>query len=129
MIDYFKVNVIGNIHLFNLFIPLILKGQAKKVIAISSGHSDLDLIPKYNIDLAASYTISKAGLNTAVAKFSAQYAKDGVLFMSICPGVVDTGGYSDSMESVLSYLIGLSDILYSDRGADGENIGSDGEVC
>jgi NAD(P)-dependent dehydrogenase (short-subunit alcohol dehydrogenase family) len=93
----FKVNVVSNIHLFNLFTPLILKGEAKKVIAISSGQAALDAIPKLGIEVASLYAISKAGLNTAVAKFSAQYAKDGVLFMSICPGMVDTGHFNDGM--------------------------------
>lgn len=94
LFEYFKINVVGNIHLFNLFTPLILKGEAKKVIALSTGQADLDIIPKLNIDLCPAYAISKAGLNTAVAKFSAQYAKDGVLFMSICPGMVETGHFA-----------------------------------
>ncbi|RJE22141.1 Short chain dehydrogenase [Aspergillus sclerotialis] len=107
LLECFKVNVIGNIHLFNLFTPLILKGQAKKVIAISSGQADLELIPKFSIDLAAAYSISKAGLNMAVAKFSAQYAKDGVLFMSICPGVVETGQFTSATEEQMKSLSGM----------------------
>ncbi|KAI9036248.1 NAD(P)-binding protein [Aspergillus affinis] len=98
LLDYFKTNVVGNIHLLNLFTPLILKGHTKKVIAISSGHADLDLVTKFNVDLATSYMISKAAMNAAVAKFSAQYAKDGVLFMSICPGMVDTGHFEKATE-------------------------------
>lgn len=105
MTKCFKVNVVSNIHLFNLFTPLILKGGAKKVIAISSGQAALDVIPKLGIEVAALYSISKAGLNTAVAKFSAQYAKEGVLFMSICPGMVDTGHFVDGMfESPFNFL-------------------------
>ncbi|PCD46648.1 hypothetical protein AU210_002049 [Fusarium oxysporum f. sp. radicis-cucumerinum] len=69
--DLFNVNVIGNFHLFNLFTPLVLKGQGKKVIAISSG--------------------IEAGTSVLAAKFVARYAKEGVLFMSICPGSVDSG--------------------------------------
>ena len=95
-----QVNVVGNIHLFNLFIPLIRKGQAKKVIAISSGQGSLEIIPKLKIKVASLYAISKAGLNTAVAKFGVQYAEEGILFMSICPGMVDTGHYADGMPSV-----------------------------
>ncbi|KAG5744105.1 hypothetical protein H9Q70_013194 [Fusarium xylarioides] len=71
--DTFKVNVIGNFHLFNLFTPLVLKGQGKKVIAISSGMSDIDFIRQFDIEPAPAY------------------AKEGVLFMSICPGSVDSG--------------------------------------
>ncbi|RAK95683.1 NAD(P)-binding protein [Aspergillus ibericus CBS 121593] len=88
-----KVNVVSNIHLFNLFVPLIQQGHVKKVIAISSGQGSLEIIPRLKIKVASLYAISKAGLNTAVAKFSAQYAEEGILFMSICPGMVDTGRY------------------------------------
>lgn len=97
LIKCFKINTVSNIHLFNLFMPLILKGDVKKVIAISSGHASLDAISNLEIEVAPLYTISKAGLNAAVAKFSAQYAKDGVLFMSICPGMVDTGHFANGM--------------------------------
>ncbi|KAF5542434.1 protoporphyrinogen oxidase [Fusarium napiforme] len=89
--DSFNVNVIGNFHLFNLFTPLVLKGQGKKVIAISSGMSDIDFIRQFDIEPAPAYAISKAGTSVLTAKFAARYAKEGVLFMSICPGSVDSG--------------------------------------
>ncbi|KAF5639614.1 protoporphyrinogen oxidase [Fusarium sp. NRRL 52700] len=89
--DSFNVNVIGNFHLFNLFTPLVLKGQGKKVIAISSGMSDIDFIRQFEIDPAPAYAISKVGTSVLTAKFAALYAKEGVLFMSICPGSVDSG--------------------------------------
>ena len=92
---YFRTNVVGNIHLFNLFIPLILKGNAKKVIALSTGMADLEPARIYNLHENAAYAISKAALNMAVGKFSAEYSKDGVLFISICPGMVETGQYGE----------------------------------
>ncbi|KAI1112718.1 NAD(P)-binding protein [Nemania sp. NC0429] len=97
-LESFKVNVIGNVHLFNIYLPLILKGRAKKVMTISSGMADLGLIRDYKVALAAPYSVSKAGINTAVGKFHAQYADQGVLFFSICPGVVSTGLYDDATE-------------------------------
>ncbi|KIV88554.1 hypothetical protein PV10_08227 [Exophiala mesophila] len=93
-----KTNVIGNVHLINLFMPLILKGKKKKVIVISSGMADNSLTAKYELEGGGPYSISKSGVNTAVAKFSAEYAKDGVLFMSICPGMVDTGNFDNLTE-------------------------------
>lgn len=75
--------------------PLILKGRVKKVITISTGLADLDNVNKFNLDPGAPYSISKAAMNFAVTKFNAQYAKDGVLFMSICPGSVETGHYAN----------------------------------
>ncbi|PYH46711.1 NAD(P)-binding protein [Aspergillus saccharolyticus JOP 1030-1] len=103
----FRVNVIGNIHLFNVFLPLIQRGTAKKVIAISSGQAALDMIPKLKIEVASLYAISKAALNTAVAKFGVQYAKEGILFMSICPGMVDTGHYVDATPEQMQGLMAM----------------------
>lgn len=89
----FQTNVVGNIHLFNLFLPLVLKGKIKKVITISSGHADLYLINDLEIETNALYSASKAAMNVIVAKFNAQYKKDGVLFVSISPGVVEVGHF------------------------------------
>lgn len=91
-----KTNVIGNIHLINLFVPLIKKGKAKKVISITSGHADIDLVNNYDVDVTGPYALGKAALNLAIAKYSAEYKKEGILFMSISPGVVDTSGHNDA---------------------------------
>ncbi|RAO73971.1 uncharacterized protein BHQ10_009983 [Talaromyces amestolkiae] len=98
VIDHFRVNTIGAIHVFNAFMPLILKGRAKKVIAISTGMSDPEMTLKADIYQAASYAMSKAALNMAVAKFSALYREKGVLCMAICPGAVDTGSLNIETE-------------------------------
>jgi NAD(P)-dependent dehydrogenase (short-subunit alcohol dehydrogenase family) len=87
---------VGNIHLFNVFLPLILKGNVKKVLAITTGLGDIEMARKYNVFENGAYSISKTAVNMAVAKFSAEYAKDGVLFLSVCPGMVDTGLYANS---------------------------------
>lgn len=55
--------------------------------------ADPDLVSKYEIEVSGPYATGKAATNMVVAKFSAEYANDGVLFMSICPGVVDTGHF------------------------------------
>lgn len=110
--DTFSTNAIGNIHLFNLFIPLILKGSAKKVITITTGMADHDLTVKYGVYEGAPYAVSKAAMNMVTSKFQAEYEKDGVLFMGICPGVVDTGLYNEckligSQEFVSGVLMDL----------------------
>lgn len=86
-----QTNVVGNIHLFNLFLPLVLKGTVKKVITITTGLADLDLTNDYEVEVGALYAASKAAMNVIVAKFNAQYKRDGVLFLGISPGLVDTG--------------------------------------
>ncbi|KAF4438726.1 protoporphyrinogen oxidase [Fusarium acutatum] len=89
--DSFNVNVIENFHLFNLFTPLVLKRRGRKVIAISSGMSNIEFIRQFEIEPAPAYAISKAGTSVLSPKFAARYAKEGVLFMSIRPGSVDSG--------------------------------------
>ncbi|KAJ6438619.1 Hsp70 nucleotide exchange factor FES1 [Purpureocillium lavendulum] len=107
LLDSFSINVIGNIHLFNLFLPLVRNGSAKKVIAISTGMADIDLISKYDIEMAGPYSISKAALNTAVAKYSAQCRQEGILFMSISPGVVETGQTAGATDEQLQKVAAM----------------------
>jgi NADP-dependent 3-hydroxy acid dehydrogenase YdfG len=106
-----QTNVVGNIHLFHLFLPLVLKGNVKKVITISTGVADLDLTNDCEIDVGALYAASKAAMNIIVAKFNAQYKKDGVLFMSISPGLVEVGRYADGTCSFLPARLQHLDIL------------------
>lgn len=82
----------------------MLKGDAKKVITLSSGHADVDAISKYDISIAGSYSASKAAMNVIVAKFSAEYRRQGVLFLSISPGVVDTGNQGGECEAPCTRL-------------------------
>ncbi|KIA75777.1 short-chain dehydrogenase [Aspergillus ustus] len=96
LLKSFHTNVISNIHLLNLFIPLILTSSTKKILVLSTGSADLETIRSHDLDVAPAYTISKAAMNFAVAKFSAQYREQGLLVMSVCPGVVQTGHYDDA---------------------------------
>ena len=87
----FQANVIGPANVINTFLPLIRKGKWKKVITISSGMADDSLVNRFSIAIAAPYAISKAATNTLVAKYNAALGKsEGILFMAISPGLVDT---------------------------------------
>ncbi|OAX42087.1 NAD(P)-binding protein [Rhizopogon vinicolor AM-OR11-026] len=90
LLDSFKVNVVGVIHTINIFLPLLKNGKAKKVVTISSGVGDLDLTIGFEIATFAPYSISKAAVNMANAKYAAQYKSEGFVFLAISPGVVDT---------------------------------------
>ena len=83
--------MVGVIKTVNTFIPLLLKGREKKVFTLSTGVADIDLINQVDLAVAAPYSISKAALNMAIAKYSALYKSEGLLFMAISPGLVDTG--------------------------------------
>ncbi|KAK7941299.1 uncharacterized protein PG986_013686 [Apiospora aurea] len=73
-----QTNVTGNIHLFHLFLPPYV-----------------DSTNLMEVEIGSLYAASKAALNMVVAKFNAQYKKDGVLFLSISPGVVEVGQYTN----------------------------------
>jgi NAD(P)-dependent dehydrogenase (short-subunit alcohol dehydrogenase family) len=88
--EMFKINVVGNIHLFNTFLPLIKNGKTKKVVTISSGMSDGDVAAKYELHEGAPYSVSKAAMNMVNAKYQAEFKKDGIIFMAVCPGTVNT---------------------------------------
>jgi NAD(P)-dependent dehydrogenase (short-subunit alcohol dehydrogenase family) len=113
LLDHFQNNVVGNVHLINVYLPLILKGNAKKVIAISTGMADIDMIAKFNVHIAAPYAISKAALNAAIAKFSAQYSSQGVLFLSISPGLVSTSAFENRKAARRSFPPCLITLLIS----------------
>ncbi|KAI1360744.1 putative short chain dehydrogenase [Xylaria arbuscula] len=105
--DLWKTNVIGNIHFFNFFLPLLMKGKVKKVISISTGLAEVDLTNDVEIEVGALYAASKAAMNLIIAKYNAQYKKDGILFISISPGVVDVGHYDNCTPEQIQGLQGF----------------------
>ena len=91
LVSSFRTNVAGVAHTINAFLPLIRRGQLKKVITLSTGMADLDLVNGYDLAIASPYAISKAGTNMLIAKYNAALGKsEGILFMAISPGYVDT---------------------------------------
>ena len=55
------------------------------------------MINQFNVGVGAPYSISKAALNAMVAKYNVAYKKQGILFMSVSPGFVDTSEGKQSM--------------------------------
>lgn len=86
------VNLLGNIHLLTLYLPLLQRGQAKKAVVITSGLGDLDFTNLLRLDHQTVTSMAKAALNMIVAKFAAQSSRnhDGILYFAMSPGAVDT---------------------------------------
>jgi len=89
--------------LLNVFMPLVLKGNVKKVATISTGLADQELALRYGLHEAAPYAISKSAMNMATVKFQAEYQKDDVLFLSLSPGIVNTGQFDNSEYTIFCY--------------------------
>lgn len=86
----FEVNVVSVLKIVHAFLPLIQAGSTKKVITISTGMADIDMINEYEIAYAAPYSVSKAAVNALMAKYNALYKSEGILFLSVSPGYVAT---------------------------------------
>ncbi|KAK4061451.1 hypothetical protein Trihar35433_9778 [Trichoderma harzianum] len=86
----FEINVVGVLKTIFAFLPLVREGKLKKIVGISSGMGDIEFINDIKLANAAPYAVSKAALTTMFAKFNAAYQDEGLLFFTICPGLVDT---------------------------------------
>lgn len=103
-----EINLLGAIKMVHAFLPLIRNGKEKKMITISSGMADIDLINATEVAFGSPYAISKGAVNIAMAKYNALYNKDGILFLTISPGYVSTernkgmtiDEFKDSHESI-----------------------------
>ncbi len=62
----------------------------KKCIAISSPIGASKFCVSVGASQATGYSVSKAGLNLAMAKYAAQFKNDGIIFLSVTPGLVRT---------------------------------------
>ncbi|SPO01863.1 uncharacterized protein DNG_04536 [Cephalotrichum gorgonifer] len=100
LLDCFRTNVIGQVHLFSVFLRLVRAGSAKKAIGLISGHADVELVRKYDLGMAGPYSASKSALNQVVARFSAACREEGILFMSLSPGFVATSTNQSSEEDM-----------------------------
>lgn len=90
-VDIYRTNVVGNINLINLALPLIEKGIDKKIVVLSTGLGDPAFSADYDIFESPFYSISKAAIDMVVAKYHAEHHGNGILIMAISPGVVDSG--------------------------------------
>ncbi|KZV96957.1 NAD(P)-binding protein [Exidia glandulosa HHB12029] len=86
----FETNVLGPILTTNIFIPLLLKGKTKKVLSLSTGVADPAFVLKSEFPYGVAYGIAKTGVEMANVKYAIKYKKDGLVFLAISPGVVNT---------------------------------------
>lgn len=86
----FRTAIYGGLWATNAFLPLIERGVEKKIVHISTGMADLELIKTTGIDYAVSYAVAKAGMNVQVAKYAAELAPKGIKVLALSPGWVDT---------------------------------------
>ncbi|PCH42771.1 NAD(P)-binding protein [Wolfiporia cocos MD-104 SS10] len=85
----FQVNVLGIIHSVNAFLPLLRRGAAKKIILVSTGAGDRDVVWRARFDSAAAYGVTKAAANMVAIKYAVQLEPEGFVVVALSPGTVD----------------------------------------
>ncbi|KAH8553728.1 hypothetical protein BGW37DRAFT_269596 [Umbelopsis sp. PMI_123] len=87
--ENFEVNAISGVITTNVFLPLLRKGKAKKIILISSALGDIDFTRTSEFPYAAPYGIAKVAVNFIVQKYAVELAEEGFVVIALSPGVVD----------------------------------------
>ncbi|KAH8929605.1 NAD(P)-binding protein [Atractiella rhizophila] len=93
--NLFEVNVVGSIRTVNSFLPLVKKGNEKKIILISTTLASCTYVDVNNpmdnsIGSFGPYSVSKAALNMAARKYAVELNKDGITVLNVAPGWIKT---------------------------------------
>ncbi|KZV87733.1 NAD(P)-binding protein [Exidia glandulosa HHB12029] len=96
----FETNVIGPVLTINAFLPLLRKGQVKKVLTLSTGVADAPTVLASEYAYSPAYCVSKTGLEMVSVKYAIKYKTEGFVFLTISPGVVATAEEPPSPEKL-----------------------------
>ncbi|RAR00742.1 short-chain dehydrogenase/reductase SDR [Stemphylium lycopersici] len=122
LMETLNVNVFGTHNATRAFLPLLKKGELKKVINISSSIGSMTLsgtLGKFQPSPA--YRVSKAAVNMLTVQYAESLEDDGFTFVALCPGWVKTDmggerGHLTPEQSVNGVLRILSRITPADNG-------------
>jgi len=95
-----SVNLLGFLYITQLTVKQMLKQKSGSVVNISGSLADQ---PIAGINASVSM-ITKGGLNTVTRSLAIEYAKEGIRFNAVAPGVVDTPLHRDDPKEFLKTL-------------------------
>jgi NAD(P)-dependent dehydrogenase (short-subunit alcohol dehydrogenase family) len=81
-----STNLLGFLYMTQLIVKQMLKQKSGNVVSITAALADQ---PIAGINASVSM-ITKGGLNTVTRSLAIEYAKEGIRFNAVAPGVVDT---------------------------------------
>jgi len=81
-----STNLLGFLYMTQLAVKQMVKQKSGSVVSITAALADQ---PIAGINASVSM-ITKGGLNTATRSLAIEYAKEGIRFNAVAPGVVDT---------------------------------------
>jgi len=95
-----STNLLGFLYMTQLAVKQMLKQKSGSVVTISGSLADN---PIAGVNASVSM-ITKGGLNTVTRQLAIEYAKQGIRFNAVAPGVVDTPLQKDNPKEFLSTL-------------------------
>ena len=95
-----SVNLLGFLYIAQLAVKQMVKQKSGSVVSITAALADQ---PIAGVNASVSM-ITKGGLNTVIRSLAIEYAKEGIRFNAVAPGVVDTPLHKDDPKDVLRTL-------------------------
>ncbi len=92
-----STNLLGFLYITQLAVKQMLKQKSGSVVTITAALADQ---PIAGVNASVSM-ITKGGLNTATRSLAIEYAKEGIRFNAVAPGVVDTALHADTPREAL----------------------------
>ena len=82
----FSTNLLGFLHITQLTVKQMLKQKSGNVVTITASLADQPVAS----EKASVSMLTKGGLNAVTRSLAIEYAKDGIRFNAVAPGVVDS---------------------------------------
>jgi NAD(P)-dependent dehydrogenase (short-subunit alcohol dehydrogenase family) len=95
-----STNLLGFLYITQLAVKQMLKQKSGSVVSITAALADQPIL---GIDGSVPM-ITKGGLNSIIRSLAIEYAKQGIRFNAVAPGVVDTPMHKDNPKDFLETL-------------------------
>ena len=102
-----SINLLGFIYIAQLAVQQMLKQKSGNVVSITASLADQ---PIAGVNASVSM-ITKGGLNTVIRSLAIEYAKEGIRFNTVAPGVVDTPMHKDEPEDALQKFLPMGKVV------------------
>jgi NAD(P)-dependent dehydrogenase (short-subunit alcohol dehydrogenase family) len=93
-------NLLGFLYVTQPAVKQMLKQKSGNVVTITASSADQPIAG----DNGSFSMITKGGLNTVTRSLAIEYAKEGIRFNAVAPGVVDTPMHKDNSREFLKTL-------------------------
>lgn len=95
-----STNLLGFLYITQLSVKQMLKQKSGNVVTITASSADQPIAG----DNGSVSMITKGGLNTVTRSLAIEYAKEGIRFNTVAPGIVDTPMHKDESREFLKTL-------------------------